>query len=126
LYFVAELIIMKFNTFLIGGLLLALLYSCNKSTDNSNIKGGTIPTHYIKILNDSFSPQQLTVAVGSSITFVNNTDVTHTIVSDDSAAILSPGILPSTSYFYKKDTVATIPYHCKEHQNIRGSITFRP
>lgn len=126
MYFVAQLIVMKFNSFLIGSLLIGLLFSCSKSTDNSNIKGGTIPTHYIKILNDSFSPQQLTVAVGSSITFVNNTDVVHTIVSDDSATILSPGILPATSYFFKKDTVAVIPYHCKEHQNIRGVITLRP
>ena len=126
MYFVDQLTVMKFNSFLILVLAIGFLYSCNKSTDNSNIKGGTIPTHYIKIVNDSFSPQQLTLAVGSSITFVNNTDVTHTIVSDDSATILSPGILPATSYFFKKDTVAVIPYHCKEHQNIRGVITLRP
>jgi plastocyanin len=112
--------------FILGAILIAgFIYSCDKPA-NYNTQGGNLPTHYIKILNDSFSPQQITVAVGSSITFVNNSDVTHTLVSDDSSTILSQGILPSTSFYFKKDTVAVIGYHCHEHPAVRGYITIRP
>lgn len=118
--------IMKLK-FILGAFLISgIIYSCSKPASNYNAQGGNLPTHFIKILNDSFSPQQITVAVGSSITFVNNSDVTHTLVSDDSSTLLSPGILPSTSYFFKKDTVGVIGYHCHEHPAVRGYITIRP
>jgi plastocyanin len=101
-----------------------LTSSCNKQT-NFNAQGGGLPTYYVRILEDSFSPNQLTVSIGASITFVNLSSQTHTLVSDNGQSLASPAILPSSSYYYKKDTVGVITYHSVENPNMRGTITFR-
>ena len=100
--------------------------SCTKPNTGYNSQGGLLPTHYIKILTDSFSPMNLTVSIGSSITFVNSSNDNHTIISDDGFAIVTPTIAPATSFYYKKDTIGIINYHCIEHPTIRGTIQFRP
>ncbi len=116
----------RFILLLVTAVLVAALYSCTKSADDFTAEGGLLPTHYIIIKDSSFSPATLTVATGSSITFVNDTDFEHSIVSDDSSAILSGVIAHKTSFFYKKDTVGIITYHCGLHPTVKGTIILRP
>lgn len=103
-----------------------LWMSCTKPTSSFNAVGGGLPTHYIRIVNGSYSPSYLKVAMGSSITFVNLSSSNHTVVSDNGVSLVSPTLAPGTSYFYKKDTVGTIGYHCVENPSIRGVIEYRP
>lgn len=105
---------------------MAIFVSCSKSNSNFNAVGGALPTKYISILDSTYSPVLLTVSIGSSITFVNSSSIAHTIVSDDTVTIKTPTLLPGTSFYYKKDTLGTFNYHCKEHPNARGTIVFRP
>ncbi len=111
---------------LLAGLLLAGIISCDKQNSGFNPQGGNIPTNYINILDSSFSPAVLTIAIGSSITFVNSTNTIRTIVSDDSVTIITPGIPAFGSYFYKKDTIGTFNYHCVEKPSARGTVVLRP
>jgi plastocyanin len=107
---------------------LALL-ACRSELVN-NEGGGTVPTQYITILENGFSPDNLTgsnkISIGTSITFVNQSNSIHTIVSDDTVTFPARSIAPSKFTIYKRDTVGVFPYHCKEHPNVRGSIEFRP
>jgi len=116
----------RLNTLLLTGVLFTALYSCTKTADDFTGQGGSLPTHYITIKDSSFSPAILTVATGSSITFVNDTDFEHSIVSDDSATILSGSIAHKTSFFFKKDTIGTFTYHCGLHPTVKGTIILRP
>ncbi len=107
------------------------IYSCAKTSENSSAQGGLLPTNYISIHDSSFTPSVLTVANGSSITFLNKTSIGHTVVSADSSTIVSPVIASSGSYYVKPDTIAgsapvNIYYHCKEHPNATGTIILRP
>ena len=116
---------------LLTGLLFAGIYSCSKDNVDYGAQGGLLPTHYINILDSSFSPVLLTVAAGSSITFLNKTTISHTIVSADSSTIVSPAIAPGLSYYVKPDTLAgsspvVIYYHCKEHPTVTGTIILNP
>ena len=43
----------------------------------------TAKTIEIKIDNFSFGPMTLTVAAGTTVTWINNDDVPHTVVSED-------------------------------------------
>ncbi len=100
--------------------------SCSREDELFDAQGGTLPTNYILIKDNGFTPDVITVATGSSITFVNDTNEEHSIVSDDSSAILSGTIAVNSSFYFKKDTVGIIRYHCGKHPSVRGAITLRP
>jgi len=121
----------RFNYLLLSALLLTGIYSCTKTADDFDAQGGLLPTHYINIMDSSFSPSILTVAAGSSITFLNKTTNNHTMVSADSSTILSPAIAPNSFFYVKPDTLSGtqsvyIYYHCKEHPAVTGTIILRP
>lgn len=100
--------------------------SCKTENANSYGGGGTLPTNYIFILDNGFSPNSLRVANGSSITFVNNSNYTHTIVSADLSTLVTTPISPAHSFIYKKYYVGVISYHCVEHPTEKGSIEYTP
>lgn len=116
----------RFIVLLLTGILVTAIYSCTKSSEDFEGQGGLLPTHYINIKDSSFSPVVLSISTGSSITFVNTTDFEHSIVSDDSSAILSGLMQRRTSYFYKKDTIGIINYHCGVHPTVKGTIILTP
>ena len=104
----------------LGGLMIA---SCSKNENaNSYAAGGGVPTNYISILDDGFSPAVLRVANGSSITFLNSSSNTHTLVSDDSTTLVTTPILPAKYFSYRKYFVGILNYHCVEHPSERGII----
>jgi plastocyanin len=111
----------------IFGVCMAII-SCTSEVPN-NEGGGNVPTQYITILENGFSPNNLTgankISIGTSITFVNQSNSAHTIVSDDTVTFPARTIDPSKFTIYKRDTVGVFPYHCKEHPNMRGTIEFR-
>src|SRR5690349_20900587 len=92
--------------------------ACNK-TGIAEPAGGELPTNYIIVKDSIFTPATLTVVSGSSITFVNNTANAHTIMTDDTVTIKRTAIAPGTSFFFKKDTSGTFPYHCTVHPSAR-------
>jgi plastocyanin len=104
------------------------LASCSSEIPN-NEGGGNVPTQYITILENGFSPNNLTgsnkLSIGTTITFVNQSNSIHTIVSDDTVTFPARSIAPTKFTIYKRDTVGIFPYHCKEHPNVRGTIEFR-
>ena len=111
--------------FVVLTLLSIAIVSCDKN-GISEPAGGDLPTNYIMVKDSSFTPGLLTVVSGSSITFVNNTGIAHTVMTDDSTTIKMVAIAPGTSYFYKKDTSGTFPYHCTLHPVARGTIIITP
>jgi plastocyanin len=112
-------------TFILSFFITIFISSC-ATEGMSEPVGGELPTNYIIVKDSSFSPALLSIASGSSVTFVNNTAIVHTIISDDSTTIGRVVIEPGTSFYFKKDTTATIGYHCMLHPTARGIIDFRP
>ena len=116
---------------MLSGLLIGTLFSCSKTEEDFGAQGGLLPTNYINIQDNSFSPSTLTVANGSSITFLNKTTTSHTIVSADSSTILSPSIASGSFFYVKPDTLSgslpvNINYHCMEHPTVTGTIILIP
>ena len=108
-----------------------MTFGCNKDS-NFTPAGGLLPTHYITINDNSFTPSTLTVANGASITFLNSTTHDHTIVSDDTTTLRAILIKPDSFYYFKPDTATAtpvqiyIPYHCVETPTTRGTIILNP
>ena len=99
--------------------------SCSKDGQPEPM-GGELPTNYIIVNDSTFSPNNVTVVNGSSITFVNRSGTAKGIYSSDSLVINKQNILINTSYFFKKDTVGRIFYRMAGKPSVSGSITYTP
>jgi plastocyanin len=69
-------------------------------------------------------PDNLEVAVGSTVTWTNTDSVSHTSTSDRSgwdSGIIAPGRQFSRTY----ETAGTFSYHCAIHPGMVGTITVR-
>ena len=69
----------------------------------------------------TFSPNNLTVPTGTTVTWFNNEAVTHTITSD-SALFDSGNITKGNAYYHTFNTIGTFAYHCKYHSGMTGKI----
>jgi plastocyanin len=68
----------------------------------------------VTIQNMSFSPASLTVVMGTTVTWTNKDNITHTVTADD-ASFDSGSIAPGSSYSRTFSTKGSFPYHCKIH-----------
>ncbi len=104
-----------------------LLMACAKETSFPQA-GGELPGQNITIQADgSFSPAILTVASGTTVSFVNNHNKPHNIKSSDSVSIVTNLIAPYK--FYKFNTsglTGVYDYKCLLDTSIRGSLIVTP
>jgi plastocyanin len=76
----------------------------------------------IDIVDFGFSPKNLTVAVGTSVTWGNTGQANHTTTSD--TALWDSGTLsPSQTFSRTFATAGVFPYHCTIHTGMIGTIT---
>jgi plastocyanin len=82
-------------------------------------------THTVEIVDFTYKPRDLTIAVGDSVVWVNKCkSCRHTATSDDRKTFDTGPIRGND-----KSKVITFtkpgkfPYHCEIHPNMKGSIT---
>jgi len=78
----------------------------------------------ITIKSFAFSPQEITVKQGTTVTWTNLDGVAHTIVSDAGApeAISSGPLSQGASFSFSFTKPGTYPYHCSIHPSMTGSV----
>jgi plastocyanin len=74
------------------------------------------------LTSTAFAPNPITVAVGGSVTWVNNDSVTHTSVANN-GAWTSPPIAPGGSFSTTFAAAGTFAYHCSIHPGMIGTVT---
>lgn len=78
-------------------------------------------TAEVKIDNFSFSPATLTVAAGTTVTWVNRDDIPHTAVSVDK--VFRSKVLDTGDKFsYTFARAGRYPYFCSLHPKMTGEI----
>ena len=78
-------------------------------------------TAEVKIDNFVFGPQNLTVAVGTTVTWVNHDDIPHTVVSSD--GVFKSKVLDSDDRFsYTFSKAGTFAYFCSIHPKMTGKV----
>ena len=70
----------------------------------------------------AFNPAELTAAVGETITFTNNDGFAHTFTADN-GEFDSDNVDSGGTFEYTPDATGEIPFHCKIHTNMTGTIT---
>ena len=78
-------------------------------------------TMEVKIDNFTFGPTELTVRVGTTITWTNADDIPHTVVSTDK--VFKSKVLDTDEKFsFTFSTPGTFPYFCSIHPKMTGKV----
>ena len=77
----------------------------------------------VKIDNFSFTPANLTVTTGTTVTWTNRDDIPHTVVSSDDAKTFKSKVLDTDEKFsitFSKP--GAFPYFCSIHPKMTGKV----
>jgi plastocyanin len=81
-------------------------------------------TAEVKIDNFSFGPATITVAPGTTVTWVNHDDIPHTVVSTDS--VFKSKVLDTDEKFsYTFPKAGTYPYFCSIHPKMTATVVVK-
>lgn len=114
-----------------GGLLLATRKSGEKTTSSSNMHTSTsqssttsASTNSVTIENFAFSPANITVKKGTTVTWTNKDGATHDVTENDGQTGPNSGPLANgKSYSFTYTTAGTFKYHCSIHPDMTGIVT---
>jgi plastocyanin len=76
----------------------------------------------VKIDNFSFGPMTMTVAAGTTVTWTNNDDVPHTVVSDDKTTFKSRALDTGEHFSYTFTKPGKYPYFCSVHPKMTAEV----
>ncbi|HLH97725.1 MAG TPA: cupredoxin family copper-binding protein [Xanthobacteraceae bacterium] len=83
------------------------------------------PGTEVKIDNFTFAPQRVTVKAGTTITWVNEDDIPHT-VSATGKEFKSKVLDTDDKYSFTFTTAGTYEYFCSLHPHMTGTIVVEP
>ena len=78
-------------------------------------------TNVITIDNFTFTPPELTVAVGTTVKWVNHDDIPHLVVNKDKA-FRSKALDTDDSFSYTFASAGTFDYFCALHPQMVGKV----
>jgi plastocyanin len=102
----------------------------NKQSSNNNSAPNASQssmTGSVNIANMAFTPSQITVAKGGTVTWTNNDSTTHTVI-DDLSNVGGPSsgdIQPGGTYSFTFTKTGSFQYHCSIHPSMRGTIVVK-
>jgi plastocyanin len=77
----------------------------------------------VKIDNFTFSPQRLTVKAGTTVTWINEDDIPHTVVSALDTKLFKSKVLDTEDKFsFTFTTPGTFEYFCSLHPHMTATI----
>lgn len=80
----------------------------------------------IEIREFSFTPAEVTVTVGSTITWVNRDDTPHLVADADTPRRMkSPPLDTGESFSFVARTAGVIRYFCSLHPHMQGTVVVR-
>ena len=99
-----------------------ILVSCSKSSGTNNNIAQAPNT--VSIVNMAFTPATITVTAGTTVTWNNNDNITHTVTADDDS--YDSGNIGAGSSFTRTFSIAgSYPYHCTIHPSMKETIVVR-
>jgi amicyanin len=88
---------------------------------SSNHDQPAAPPAAVKIDNFSFTPQTLTIYVGTTVTWTNRDDIPHTAVSTE-GVFKSKVIDTDEKFSYTFTKAGTYSYYCTIHPKMTGKV----
>ena len=79
----------------------------------------------VSIADGAFDPRRVEVAVGGSVTWVNDDDTPHVLLSTTPNVIGSPLIGKAGSYTQELSAPGEYRYYCTIHNSMKGTVVVR-
>jgi plastocyanin len=92
--------------------------SCKKKADNS-----TQGANDIWLQNTAFNPSQKTIPKGTTITFTNKDNMTHTVSEMTNMFMSSGDMKMNNTFVYTFSTAGVYHIYCKYHSVMTATIT---
>ena len=105
--------------------LLVLSFGLSKASQARPVvseQSSSIDKYQVKIDNFSFAPATLTVPAGTTVTWVNQDDVPHNIVSSEGKTLKSPVMDTDEKFSYTFTKPGTYPYYCGIHPKMTAKV----
>lgn len=99
-------------------------YGSNNQPSGSGSSQAEVAPGTVDIKNMMFTPSQITIKEGDTVTWTNNDNIAHT-VTDDLSNVGGPAsgnIPPGGSYSFTFKDKGSYQYHCNIHPSMRGTI----
>ena len=107
--------------FAVPVMIVVALLSAGSGAVKANPQQAPAKSVEIKIDNFSFAPGTITVAVGTTVTWINHDDIPHTAVSTD--GVFKSKVMDTDEKFsYTFTKAGTFPYFCSIHPKMTGTI----
>jgi nitrite reductase (NO-forming) len=89
----------------------------NNASEVKILKGSWNPKQ-----KDSYSPNQVVTKSGTTITWINEDNLPHTVTSDKTGLFDSSIVSANQKWKYRFDTVGEYEYHCTLHPWMEGKV----
>ena len=97
------------------------------SKDNHPASSTPSATNSVTIDNLAFSPANIIVKAGTTVTWTNKDSASHTVQeTDGQAGPASDSLATGKAYSYTYATAGTFKYHCSIHPDMVGTVTVTP
>jgi plastocyanin len=81
------------------------------------------PDAVVNIDNFAFTPAEITIAPGTTVTWTNRDDIPHTVTGADAPRLFKSDPLDTDDHFaYRFDHVGRFPYFCSLHAHMQGVV----
>jgi plastocyanin len=113
----------------VGGVIFAMNHKPDTATMNMNAKNNPSSspaqsTDKVTISNFAFSPANITVKKGTTVTWTNQDSVGHTVTETDSqTGPASSTLSKGQSYSFTFNAAGTFKYDCSIHPYMTGIVT---
>lgn len=99
----------------------------NPDESISSASDATPAAGSIDIKNMAFTPSQISVQKGATVTWTNNDTVAHTVTDDlnNVGGPASESIAPGAKYSFTFNKTGSYQYHCTFHSSMRGTIVVK-
>jgi plastocyanin len=103
---------------------LAGCYGSSSTPATGGTSGGAAGGSSVTISSFTFSPANLEVKVGTSVTWTNQDTPAHRVVADD-GSFQSADLATGQSFSHAFDKAGTYKYHCNIHPQMVGQIVVK-
>lgn len=101
--------------------------SSTQTNSNTNSTQSAATGNITISANMIFTPSQINVAKGATVTWTNNDNVAHTVIDDlnNVGGPASGNIEPGSTYSFTFNKTGSFQYHCSIHPAMRGTIVVK-